>query len=128
MCRPLKNGVFLAIDYGDSAEKLIAKGADLRRYLNHTVDGKWWDSPGYSDLTADVDFTRLAYLLNGLGLKPEAHVSLGRWVRANAPLAQWEGEWMDMEPSERQARKHNLMQLTFPDGMGDRFKVLRAVV
>ena len=126
ICNPMKNGVFLTIDYGDSADRLIAKGADLRRYTGHTVDGQWWDSPGHSDLTADVDFTRLTFLLKGLGLDPEPHISLGRWVRANAPLAQWESEWMGLDPRERDARKKNLMQLAFPTGMGDRFKVLSA--
>jgi hypothetical protein len=63
----LEAGLFLAIDYGDSAARLLAKGADLRRFKGHSVDGAWWEALGEGDLTADVDFTRLASLLQGEG-------------------------------------------------------------
>ena len=168
ICRPLQKGLFLTIDYGDSADRLIAKGADLRRYRGHEVDGQWWASPGECDITADVDFTRLAHLLKGLGLTvgpfakrqfckaaefsssagrdqrsgcalaqasgnaalaaspPEKPVSLGRWTRANAPLAQWENQWAELPQPERDRRRQNLLHLAFPSTMGDRFKVLQA--
>jgi SAM-dependent MidA family methyltransferase len=125
ICKPLKKGIFLAIDYGDSADRLIAKGADLRRYSGHQVDGRWWEAPGTSDITADVDFSRLALLLGRLGIETEKHVSLGHWVCANAPLALWEKQWPNLSQTEQATRKHNLMQLTLPDAMGDRFKVIQ---
>ncbi|MDR1840977.1 MAG: SAM-dependent methyltransferase [Holophagales bacterium] len=127
ICKPLLKGLFLTIDYGDTAAKLIAKGADIRRYRGHTVDGAWWADPGESDLTADVDFTRLARLLEGLGLQVEAPASLGRWIRAHAPLVRWEEQWRDLTSATRAARTQNLMQLTHPSAMGDRFKVLTAL-
>jgi SAM-dependent MidA family methyltransferase len=126
ICKPMQKGLFLAIDYGDSAPKLIAKRAGLRRYLKHQTDGNWWESPGNSDLTADVDLTRLTYLLERQGLRPQKYTTLGHWVCAHAPLAQWEAEWMELPSTERAARKQNLMRLTLPNAMGDRFKVLYA--
>jgi SAM-dependent MidA family methyltransferase len=126
ICKPLREGAFLAIDYGDSAGRLIAKGADIRRYFSHQVDGRWWENPGRSDLTADVDFSRLAHLLARLGMEVEKPAPLGRWALANAPLAAWEREWPGLAQGEREARKLNLMQLTFPDAMGDRFKAILA--
>lgn len=122
----LKSGLFLAIDYGESADRLLAKGADLRRYKGHTVDGRWWEEPGRCDLTADVDFTRLGRLLEGEGLKAEAHVSLSRWIREHAPLMEWEGQWLSLPTSERMSRMQNLLQLTLPGMMGERFRVLEA--
>lgn len=122
----LQAGLFLTIDYGESAARLVDKGADLRRYRGHEVDGKWWEDLGAADLTADVDFTRLALLLEQAGLEDPSHQSLGRWIRAHAPLARWETEWQDLETADRVRRMENLLQLTLPNLMGDRFRVLEA--
>ncbi len=151
----LKAGLFLTIDYGDGAARLLAKGADLRRYKGHTVDGAWWEGLGESDLTADVDFTRLAGLLEAEGFvgtqasltsgagsaraqgggprgdaasrrSPLDRVTLGRWIREHAPLAEWEGQWQELDATSRLARMENLLALTLPGMMGDRFKVLEA--
>jgi SAM-dependent MidA family methyltransferase len=122
----LEAGLFLAIDYGETASRLLDKGADLRRFRGHEVDGKWWEQVGCSDLTADVDFTRLAGLLEANGVGQASHLSLSRWIQAHAPLAQWEGEWQELAPALRQQRMENLLQLTLPTLMGDRFRVLEA--
>lgn len=125
---PLQAGLFLAIDYGERADRLLDKGADLRRFKGHQVDGLWHEDLGQADLTADVDFTRLAQHLEHHGLKPEPLQNLSRWVRTHAPLAQWEQGWLDQPTEVRMARMQNLLQLTLPGMMGDRFKVLEAVV
>ncbi|MDP2876492.1 MAG: SAM-dependent methyltransferase [Holophaga sp.] len=122
----IEQGLFLTIDYGDSAARLLAKGADLRRYKAHSVDGKWWEDLGTSDLTADVDFTRLATLLSREGFQLPTHQSLGRWVREHAPLIEWEAQWQELAGPVRMARMENLLALTLPGMMGDRFKVLEA--
>jgi len=122
----LKAGLFLTIDYGETAARLLDKGADLRRYKGHEVDGKWWEDLGQADLTADVDFTRLGLLLEGAGLTGATHLSLSRWIRAHAPLARWEGEWQALETVARLKRMENLLQLTLPTMMGERFRVLEA--
>jgi len=122
----LQSGLFLAIDYGETADRLLAKGADLRRYKGHEVDGRWWESPGQADLTADVDFTRLSELLKNQGLEPRPLLRLGRWIREHAPLAAWEAAWQELSPEARWKRMENLLQLTLPGMMGERFKVLEA--
>ena len=73
-----------------------------------------------------MDFTRLAQLLAEERLEPQGPVSLGRWIRAHAPLARWEGEWQALDEAERSRRMENLLQLTLPQLMGDRFRVLEA--
>lgn len=123
---PLERGLFLAIDYGEEAGRLLAKGADLRRYRRHEVDGRWWEAPGEADLTADVDFTRLAGLLRAEGLEVQAPTRLGRWIREQAPLAAWESEWLELGEATRMKRMENLLQLTLPGMLGERFKVLEA--
>jgi len=122
----LSRGLFLTIDYGDTTPRLIDKGADLRRFKAHQVDGQWWQAMGEADLTADVDFTRLARHLEASGFQDAAHQSLSRWIRAHAPLARWEDEWQSMEEAERRKRMENLLQLTLPSMMGDRFRVMEA--
>ncbi len=120
----LRAGLFITIDYGDQASHLLAKGADLRRFKGHAVDGKWWESLGECDLTADVDFTRLLAILEETGLQEVKHESLSRWIRTHAPLAQWEAQWQALEPPVRIKRMENLLQLTMPGMMGERFRVL----
>lgn len=120
----LQRGLFLAIDYGDHAAHLLAKGADLRRYKGHTVDGTWWEELGACDLTADVDFTRLQAILQDCGLTEVSHHHLSRWIRAHAPLARWEASWQDLDTPTRLKRMENLLQLTMPGMMGERFRVL----
>jgi SAM-dependent MidA family methyltransferase len=123
----LQEGLFLTFDYGEEAGRLVDKGADLRRYRGHRVDGAWWEDLGECDLTADVDFTRLARILEGAGLAGVRCGSLGRWIRENAPLAEWEAGWQDLDPVLRARRMENLLQLTLPTMMGERFRVLEAL-
>ena len=120
----LQAGLFITIDYGDHASHLLAKGADLRRFKGHVVDGKWWEEIGACDLTADVDFTRLSGILEERGLQNVAHESLSKWIRAHAPLAAWEAQWQGLEAAPRIKRMENLLQLTMPGLMGERFRVL----
>lgn len=126
LTKPLERGLFLAIDYGETAARLLAKGADLRRYRAHQVDGQWWEDPGQADLTADVDLTRLARCLEAAGLGPTPAQSLGRWIRTHAPLMDWEAAWQGLDPAVRRTRMENLLALTLPGMMGDRFKVVEA--
>lgn len=122
----LEAGLFLTVDYGESAARLLAKGADLRRYVNHTVDGAWWTDLGLSDLTADVDFTRLQSLLGQEGFRETGHATLSHWIRTHAPLMEWEASWQELDARTRVKRMENLLQLTMPGMMGERFRVLEA--
>ena len=124
LAAPLQAGLFLTVDYGESADRLLAKGADLRRFKAHGVDGKWHEDLGEADLTADVDFTRLEALLEAEGCSELLHMELSKWIRTHAPLDQWGATWMSLPESERRSRTDNLMQLTLPNMMGSRFRVM----
>ena len=126
LARALTAGLFLTVDYGDKGCRLVAKGADLRRYRGHAVDGTWWEDLGHCDLTADVDFTRLSHLLEIEGCHEAADHSLSRWIRTHAPLSEWEAQWQDLPARDRMSRMENLLQLTLPGMMGERFRVLEA--
>ncbi|GLH73328.1 SAM-dependent methyltransferase [Geothrix limicola] len=124
LSRALEAGLFLAVDYGESADRLLAKGADLRRFKAHGVDGLWHEDLGEADLTSDVDFTRLAHVLEGEGLTSLSHMELSRWIRTHAPLDAWGAQWMGLPAPDRMKRTENLLQLTLPGMMGSRFRVL----
>ena len=126
LSRALAAGLFLAIDYGDPGSRLVSKGAGLRRCRAHLVDGAWWEDLGSCDLTADVDFTRLSHLLEAEGFHEAAHHTLSRWIRVHAPLSEWEVQWQDLPDRDRLRRMENLLQLTLPGMMGERFRVLEA--
>ena len=124
LASPLEAGLFLAVDYGEAADRLLAKGADLRRFKTHGVDGKWHEDLGEADLTADVDFTRLTHLLETEGFADLSHVELSKWIRTHAPLDRWGAQWQSLPTPERLQRTENLLQLTLPGLMGGRFRVL----
>jgi SAM-dependent MidA family methyltransferase len=124
LAAPLQAGLFLTVDYGESADRLLAKGADLRRFKAHGVDGNWHEDLGEADLTADVDFTRLTTLLEGEGLAELGHMELSKWIRTHAPLDRWGAEWLALPEAERRQRMENLLQLTLPNMLGSRFRVL----
>ncbi len=126
LCETLQQGLFLTIDYGDTTSHLLSKGAGLRRYRDHRVDARWWEAPGSSDLTADVDFTRLQTLLEKEGLAEIQEVSLGHWIRTHAPMRDLEAQWLSLPPEERAKRRENLLHLTLPHLMGERFRVVEA--
>ena len=122
----LAAGLFLAVDYGEGADRLLAKGADLRRFKAHGVDGLWHQDLGEADLTADVDFSRLGALLEAAGLGEVSHQELSRWIRTHAPLDAWGAGWLALPAAERVKRTENLLQLTLPNQLGSRFRVLEA--
>lgn len=126
LAEKLTQGLMIAIDYGESADRLLAKGADLRRFRHHRVDGKWWEEVGQCDLTADVDFTRLQACWEQEGFHTLSHQPLSHWIRRHALLETWEATW-DALPSEQKMRRvNNVLQLTLPGLLGERFRVLEA--
>jgi len=92
----LERGFMLWIDYGDIGEELRSerrREGTLLAYKNHKVSGELLESPGKTDLTAFVDFSRVAGTLSTLGYRLEGYtdqmswlMGLGfeEWVSANA--------------------------------------------
>ena len=124
LAQKLTQGIMIAIDYGESADRLLAKGADLRRYRQHQVDGKWWEDIGQYDLTADVDFTRLQACWEHEGFHTLAHQPLSHWIRRHALLETWEAVWAELPSEQKMRQTHNVLQLTLPGLLGERFRVL----
>jgi SAM-dependent MidA family methyltransferase len=79
----LERGFMLWVDYGDIAEELRSerrREGTLLAYRNHTVSGELLDSPGKTDLTAFVDFSRVAGTLKSLGYRLEGYTDQMSWL------------------------------------------------
>ncbi len=94
--RCLSSGFMLWIDYGDIGSEIRSerrRGGTLRAYRGHQVSDRLLESPGQVDLTAFVDFSRVAkelaereYRLEGYTDQMSWLMGLGfeEWVQANA--------------------------------------------
>ena len=110
----LRRGLFITFDYGGSCREVASKRS-FRAYREGMLVDDYLDRVGETDLTADVDFTRLRGLLAGAGFeevlyKPQSSFLLESGI-------------------ERFANPSQLPQiLTLLVDMGRRFKVLAGQV
>jgi NADH dehydrogenase [ubiquinone] 1 alpha subcomplex assembly factor 7 len=112
-------GRVLIIDYGYARPE----GADtLQALKNHkTVDPI--ETPGEADLTAHVDFARIAQLAADAGLEVHGPVTQGAFLRALG--IEFRAEALARaNPSHAERLQRELKRLTHADEMGALFKVL----
>ncbi len=117
-----QGGVILTIDYGYD----IPLGRPtLQAVRNHThVD--FLDSPGHADLTALVDFGRLAALAHESGLSVRGPVGQGIFLK-NLGIATRAEKILENAPLDMQENiRTGLSRLVDPDQMGVLFRVLCA--
>ncbi|MGD9966806.1 MAG: class I SAM-dependent methyltransferase [Hyphomonadaceae bacterium] len=112
-------GRVLIIDYGHARPE----GADTLQALRNHKKVDPIETPGEADLTAHVDFGRLAELADEAGLRVDGPItqaaflrSLGIEFRANALTK--------ANPSHAERLKREVRRLTHADEMGALFKVL----
>lgn len=115
-------GVMLLADYGLPRQELLMSErmeGTLRRYAGHQCDGKVLDGLGQSDLTAHVDFTRVAELAVGSGWQVMEFVEQGRFLTR---LAAEQMKTAGFAPSPNWVRQ--FQTLTHPHHLGQSFHVL----
>lgn len=133
----LDAGAVVVIDYGDTSEGLLPRrrrGGTLRTYRAHHLSQHPLDEPGSMDITADVDFSALAAVAAGRGMRHRLYrqddflSELGLDGR-RAELRQRElAEARGGDPMERlrlRSRVKEIETLLHPRGFGD-FRVLVA--
>ncbi|MCE9518914.1 MAG: SAM-dependent methyltransferase [Verrucomicrobia bacterium] len=77
------SGRILILDYGHSAEDYFAperRAGSLRRYVAHQSDDRVLENLGECDLTAHVNFTRLAQQALDCGLEISDFIEQGRFL------------------------------------------------
>lgn len=119
----LGRGLALVVDYGGTARELYhpARSAGtLRCHYRHRAHDDPFLWPGLQDITAWVDFTRLARAARAAGLAvaaygTQAHFLLATGVLDAAPAS---------DAATRARTAHELGRLLLPGEFGERFKVL----
>jgi SAM-dependent MidA family methyltransferase len=118
--RALNRGRLVTIDYGLTAEQLLAPhrgGGTIRAYSRHHVRSDVLASPGDQDITAHVNFTQLRIAGEKAGLSTEKNVSQEQFLTRIATH-----EWQIMPPTPVELRQ--FQSLTHPERLGRAFQVL----
>lgn len=123
----LREGYVVTFDYGGREEEVrgphLPEGT-IRCFSRHQVHRRWYDAPGESDITADVNFDDLMQWGREAGLKTVWYGPQSRFLVA-AGILRFLTEHRDPDPFGPSARKNRAIRhLILSEGMGERFRVL----
>jgi SAM-dependent MidA family methyltransferase len=122
--RSLKNGKLLTFDYGFGANEVLLPerhSGTLRAYRQHKQVADVLAEPGKQDITAHVNFPRIAEAGIAAGLTTEFFETQGRFLTSVAAEA-WKPE-ANFGPWD-QKRTRQFQTLTHPQHLGRSFRVL----
>jgi SAM-dependent MidA family methyltransferase len=126
--RRMGRGFVLTIDYGHEASELFDdhhRSGTLLSYKQHQVSGDLFDAPGEQDLTAHVNFTALRQWGQRQGLETLGLVSQTAFLLALGKGNDFADLYDDgMDEAARTRARLQLKTLIYPEGMGERFRVL----
>ncbi|MCF6314065.1 MAG: SAM-dependent methyltransferase [Verrucomicrobiales bacterium] len=122
-------GHWWIIDYGHREEDYFSPertAGTLRCYHQHRATDDAFVDPGELDITAHVNFSRLAKFAATLGMKSEVLQDQHDFLIRSAKtwLLKMEAQQVTQEP-ENKKRLRQFQTLTHPGMMGRQFKVLR---
>jgi len=117
----LQGGAVLTIDYGYIQPSL---GSSLQAVKNHVYADPFADV-GQCDLTAHVDFSRLAEVARASGLSVAGPVDQGQWLSALG-IRQRAEKLIQSQPDRAADIAAGVNRLIHPDAMGSLFKVMAA--
>ena len=128
IARRLDRGFVLTIDYGHEAADLFDShhmAGTVLAYANHRVSEDFYATPGEQDLTAHVNFTALRLWGQRHGLETLGLVTQTAFLLALG----MENDFADlfdegMGETDRLRARLQLKTLIFPEGMGERFRLL----
>ena len=116
--RRLRAGAVLTVDYGKRFGP--ADPNPPRGFVRHAHASDLLANPGRQDLTASVDFSRLADEGEECGLKPVLYTTLSKFLLERGIL----GSLPTGETAAAWAERAKIKTLFHPEGMGEVFKVL----
>ena len=121
----LKAGRAFFIDYGFPAREFIhpqRSGGTLMCHYRHHAHGDPFLYPGLQDITAHVDFTRMARAARRAGLQPETWQTQAAWLIEEGILHELEKVHGEAGTDYRAVSA--VQKLLSPAEMGELFKVL----
>ena len=128
LAAPLQQGALLLFDYGLGRAELYHESRSdgtLRCHYRHRAHDDPFLHPGLQDITAWVDFTRLAESASDAGLEVAGYCTQSAFLLAGGLGAELdEAVAGARSPQEALQRRAEAQQLLLPGEMGETFKAL----
>lgn len=121
----LQAGMVLLIDYGYPRQEYYQTARSqgtLRCHYQHRAHSNPFFYPGLQDITAHVDFTSVAQEAHFAGFKIAGYTTQAHFLISSGLLEIAENP--DLEIIEQLKIAQQVKTLTFPDEMGENFKVI----
>jgi len=125
----IERGFIVVIDYGYTREEQLAgrHRGTLKAIRQHSVSANPYDAPGEQDITADVNFTALAAVLEQHGFEVQKLITQSQFLMGIGEANQFADAFEECRlPQERAKVALQLKHLVTPAGMGESFHVLVA--
>jgi SAM-dependent MidA family methyltransferase len=124
----LERGLVLLVDYGYPRSEYYhpqrSSGTLICHYRHHAHDDPFlW--PGLQDISVNVEFTALAEAMDDAGLAVLGYTSQAEFLMASG-LQDILGESIEWPDNKRLALQQEVVKLSSPAVMGERFKVIAA--
>ena len=125
----MERGQVIIIDYGDKAGKLYRphqSQGTVRAFFQHRLSDRYYEHVGEQDLTADVNFSLLLNAALRRGFEDPELTTQAEFLFENEILKVVEDRERALRLSQEEARsaRRQILNLTLPEMMGTRFKVL----
>ncbi|MBZ5537334.1 MAG: SAM-dependent methyltransferase [Acidobacteriia bacterium] len=125
----MERGRVIIIDYGDTAGKLYGRDlteGTVRAFFQHQISDRYYEHVGEQDLTADVNFSLLLKAAIEYGFEDPEFTTQADFLLENEVLKVVEDRERILHLSSGEARnaRRQILNLTLPETMGTRFKVL----
>jgi SAM-dependent MidA family methyltransferase len=125
----IQRGFVVVIDYGYTREEQLAgrHRGTVKAIRQHSVSANPYEAPGEQDITADVNFTALAAVLEKQGLHAQKLITQSQFLMGIGEANQFADAFEECRlPQERAKVALQLKHLVTPAGMGESFHVLIA--
>ena len=127
LCKSLKEGALLTIDYGFETEELYSdfrKEGTLLCHFNHQTNRDFYCNLGKQDIPSHINFSTLMKEADNWNVKTIAFKTQSQFFIENGLEKFIEEIPMIQEPKDRLRMTSSLKTLIHPEGMGGTFKVL----
>ncbi len=122
----LARGAMIFVDYGLSRREYYQperRDGTLLCHFRHRFNDEPFARPGLQDMTAWVDFTAVAESATAAGLTVAGYTTQAHFLIGNG-LAEFVANVADLDVASRVALSRQVMLLTLPGEMGERFKAI----
>jgi len=123
----LDAGVVLVCDYGCDRRQYYSAtktSGSLRCFYQHTLHDDPFARPAVQDITADVDFTAVAFAATNAGFELQGYTPLSEFMLSLGILEHHQAKTEHLDTREQIIATGDLKRVILPQEMGDRFMVI----